>query len=181
MKAFKKILAVALIAVSVMAIAAPAMAAYSTMYVDCPLGETVRLRKTPSTSGVILANIPRGTAVQAEYYNSTWHKVQYNGNTGYMMSSFLSSSIPTSNTPWLDRYGVETLSSGSGSSHYVRVLQIDLMSLGYNLTPYYDDGYYGATTEGAVRSFQRSHPPLEVDGICGDQTKEAIFKALFGD
>lgn len=41
MKAFKKILAVAIIAVSVMAIAVPAMAAYSTMYVDCPLGETV--------------------------------------------------------------------------------------------------------------------------------------------
>lgn len=181
MKTIKKILAVTLIVASVMAIAVPAMAAYSTMYVDCPLGETVRLRKTPSTSGVVLANIPRGTAVQAEYYNSTWHKVQHNGNTGYMMSSFLSSSRPTSNTPWLDRYGVPTLSSSSGSTNYVKVLQRDLMSLGYNLTPYYDDGYYGATTEGAVFSFQMAHPPLVADGICGDKTKEALYKALFGD
>ena len=181
MKIFKRILAVALIVISVMAIALPAMAAYSTMYVNCPLGQTVRLRKTPSDSGVILANIPRGTAVQAEYYNSTWHKVQYNGTSGYMMSSYLSSSYPTSNTPWLDRYGVPTLSSGSGATKYVKVLQRDLMSLGYNLTPYYDDGYYGATTEGAVFSFQLAHPPLVADGICGNATKEALYKTLFGN
>ena len=180
MKNIRKLITLILAVVSVLAVATTALAAYSTMYVNCPLGETVRLRKTASSSGVILANISRGTAVQAEPYNSNWHKVKYNNQTEYMMSSFLSSSRPTSSTPWLDRYGVTTLSSSSGSTKYIKTLQCDLMALGYNLTPYYDDGYYGPTTEGAVFSFQMSHG-LEADGICGNKTKEALYKALFGD
>ena len=54
-----------------------AQAAYSTMYVNCDVGETVRLRASASSTGTILTNIPRGTAVQAEYYNSSWHRVTY--------------------------------------------------------------------------------------------------------
>lgn len=90
MKNIRKLITLILAVVSVLAVATTALAAYSTMYVNCPLGETVRLRKTASSSGVILANISRGTAVQAEPYNSNWHKVKYNNQTGYMMSSFLS-------------------------------------------------------------------------------------------
>jgi len=97
-----------------------------------------------------------------------------------MMSSFLSSTPLTGSTPWLVRYGTQTLSTGSGATQYVKLLQQDLMALGYNLTPYYDDGYYGATTEGAVYSFQTAHN-LTADGICGNQTKEAIYTARFGN
>lgn len=93
MKFLKRFLALALVIVSVLSIAVPAFAA--TMYVNCPEGETVRIRKTPSTSGRILANLPRGTKVDATSYNSTWHSVSYNGMDGYMMSSFLSSTKPT--------------------------------------------------------------------------------------
>jgi Bacterial SH3 domain. len=89
-----KIIALVLAITCLMAIAAPALAAFSTMYVNCPVGQTVRLRATASTSGTTLTNIPRGTAVQAEYYNSSWHKVKYGSYTGYMMSSFLSTTKP---------------------------------------------------------------------------------------
>jgi uncharacterized protein YraI len=187
MKHTKKLIALTLVLMSVLAIAVPAMAAYSTMYVDCSVGETVRLRSSASTSSTILANVPRGTTLDAEYYNSNWYHIRNythsNGVTynGYMMSSFLSSTYPSSSTPWLERYGVPTLSTGSGATNYVKALQIDLMTLGYNLMPYYDDGYYGPTTEGAVFSFQMAHPPLVADGICGNATKEALSNALFGD
>jgi len=114
MKNIKKILALALVVISVFSVVVTAMAVYSTMYVDgnVGVGSTVRLRKTPSTSGTILTNIPYGTAVQAEYYNSTWHKVIWtnpSGTTynGYMMSSYLSTSVP-SGLPWIQYYGTET-------------------------------------------------------------------------
>lgn len=90
MSFIKRLMALALIIVSVFAVTSIAHAEYNTMYVNCDEGETVRLRATASTSGTILVNIPRGTAVQAEYYNSTWHRVNYGSYSGFMMSSFLS-------------------------------------------------------------------------------------------
>lgn len=175
----KKFIALALVIVSVFALASTALAAYSTMYINCPVGETVRLRSSPSTSGTVLINIPRGTAVQAESYNSTWHRVSYNGYNGYMMSSFLSSSRPAGqDTPWLLRYGTKLLSTSSGDNSYIRVLQQDLMSLGYDLSPYYADGYYGIKTKEAVMDFQR-YAGLSADGICGDKTKEALYNEIF--
>ena len=108
MKLMKKLIALALVATTLLAIAVPAMAAYSTMYVNVGAGQTVRLRATASSSGTVLINIPHGTAVQAEYYNTTWHRVKYNGYSGFMMSSYLSSTNPTPvSSPWNDRYGTK--------------------------------------------------------------------------
>ena len=98
MKHLKKLIALAMVAATVLAVAVPAMAAYSTMYVNVGAGQTVRLRNAPNTNGTVLINIPHGTAVQAEYYNSTWHKVKYSSYTGYMMSTFLSTSNPGGGT-----------------------------------------------------------------------------------
>lgn len=67
----------------------------ATMYVyNIPTNETVNLRKTPSTSGTILVRVGYGKAVQASYYNSTWHSASYSGYSGYIMSKFLSSTDP---------------------------------------------------------------------------------------
>lgn len=104
MKLLKKISAFALIIVSIFSISFSAQAAYSTMYVTCPEGETVRLRQSPSTSAAVLDNISRGTAVQAEYYNATWHKVTYGNLDGYMMSSFLSTTPPSVSTEYNDMF-----------------------------------------------------------------------------
>jgi peptidoglycan hydrolase-like protein with peptidoglycan-binding domain len=38
------------------------------------------------------------------------------------------------------------------------------------------DGKFGPETEAAVRSFQVVHPPLEVDGIVGPKTWEALLE-----
>ena len=67
----------------------------ATMYVDnIPTNETVNLRKTPSSSGTILVRVGYGKAVEASYYNATWHSASYNGYSGYIMSQFLSSTDP---------------------------------------------------------------------------------------
>ena len=58
MKNIRKLITLILAVVSVLAVATTALAAYSTMYVNCPLGETVRLRKTASSCGVILQIFP---------------------------------------------------------------------------------------------------------------------------
>lgn len=66
----------------------------ATMYVyNIPTDETGNLRKTASSSGTILVRVPYGKAVQASYYNSTWHSATYNGYSGYFMSKFLSALI----------------------------------------------------------------------------------------
>lgn len=67
----------------------------------------------------------------------------------------------------------------------VRHLQKILVELGYDLGKYGIDGKFGGYTEQAVRTFQRKHRdykenPLEVDGIVGPLTADALNKALIG-
>lgn len=67
------------------------------MYVyNIPTNETVRLRKTASTKGTILVNVPYGKEVEASASSTTgWHKATYKGYSGYMMSKFLTSTKPS--------------------------------------------------------------------------------------
>ena len=177
---FMRTVAIVLVIMSIMAIATTALATYGTMYVDCPVGETVRLRSGPGTSYSTLVNVPYGTSVQAEYYNSNWHKVVYNGYTGYMMSTFLSPTDPT-NT---NSFGFTAYLGGTGSSDNlvynqsstrVKNLQRMLVHLGYTISTI--NGNFEDQTYAAVRSFQSSHG-LQVDGIAGKNTKKAIWAAL---
>lgn len=67
----------------------------ATMYVyNIPTNKTVNLRKTASSSSAILVRVGYGKAVQASYYNSTWHSATYNGYSGYIMSKFLTATNP---------------------------------------------------------------------------------------
>ena len=61
-----------------------------TVYVDTVNKGTVNMRAEPSRAGTILVQIPYKTQLEAEYVNSTWSKVTYNGKTGYVMTEFLS-------------------------------------------------------------------------------------------
>lgn len=47
-----------------------------------------------------------------------------------------------------------------------------LLNLGYAPGPI--DGILGELTRAAIRAFQRDHPPLAVDGICGPQTSRKL-------
>jgi uncharacterized protein (TIGR02594 family) len=58
----------------------------------------------------------------------------------------------------------------------IRAIQLALKELGYNLK---GTGFFGGATDTAVSNFQRVHN-IEVDGVVGPQTAEAIDKALFG-
>lgn len=54
-------------------------------------GSTVNLRQSPSTSSSIIVRVPLGQEVEV-FDDSThegWWQVEYDGNTGYMMSQFL--------------------------------------------------------------------------------------------
>lgn len=173
MKHMKKLLALALVAMTVLAVAVPAMAAYSTMYVNVGVGQTVRLRSQPNSGDNVLINVPHGSAVEAERYNGTWHRVKYSGYTGYMMSSFLSTTNPA-DSGWISRYGAGVMNSANGTSTQVRNLQNDLIGLGFSVGPTGADGYYGPNTTEGIREFQRAYG-LRVDGAAGPETKAKLY------
>lgn len=175
MKHMKKLIALALAVMSIMAIAIPALA-YMYVYVDVPIGETVNVRDWPN--GNIVFTLPRGTMVDMQAWaDPTWSKVTVPGRTGdyYIMSEFLS---PTQPAPaWQVRYGTATLRYAPNVvNSYVKNLQRDLYSAGYTSVTQ-ADGRYGTITKTAVENFQRNNS-LTVDGIAGNQTKQALWNKL---
>ena len=86
--------------------------------------------------------------------------------------------VPTptpSPTPMPDKK--PTLRKGS-TGEYVVECQEDLIKLGYDLSPYGADGKYGNKTAAAVAAFQKDHPPLVSDGICGPLTWAELDEAV---
>lgn len=60
-----------------------------TMIVNCPEGETVRLREKPSTNAATLYKVPSGAIVQGADYDLEWSRVDYDGHSGFMMNKYL--------------------------------------------------------------------------------------------
>ncbi len=168
MKHMKKLIALTLVVMSVLALAIPTMAS-STKYVTCISGSYVNLRKTASLNAVVLAYVPKYSAVT--YYSSSngWSYIKYDGTYGYMMSEFL-----TSTPPWITRYGSSNLYFGCYSS-YVYAVQTTLYCLGY-INNSFDDNNFDYVTLGGVEAFQEDQG-LTVDGIVGPNTKEALYYA----
>lgn len=52
-------------------------------------GGGLNLRQTPSLSAKVLGQYPTGTLVEIVEAGSEWHKVEVNGQAGYMMAKFL--------------------------------------------------------------------------------------------
>lgn len=86
----------------------------------------------------------------------------------FMVVSIIPSQALASN------YGTSLLKYGS-RGQAVYDLQQDLTALGFNT--YGIDGIFGPKTQNAVIAFQKSKW-LAVDGIVGNQTKAALYKAL---
>ena len=57
--------------------------------VAAPGGQTVNLRSRPSAKGPIIARVQVGSAVSVLESAQGWAKIQFAGNTGYMMTQFL--------------------------------------------------------------------------------------------
>jgi len=58
----------------------------------------------------------------------------------------------------------------------VRLLQLQLRALGYDVGDI--DGFFGPKTHGEVLAFQRETDSIDVDGIVGSETAEALKQAL---
>jgi hypothetical protein len=53
-------------------------------------------------------------------------------------------------------------------------IQMRLINLGYDPGPI--DGIIGPRTTAAILGFQKTHPPLAVDGICGSETTKRLLQ-----
>ena len=54
------------------------------------IGGKLNMREKESTDANVLTRIPEGASVTVEKRGNTWSKVQYNGQSGYVMSRYLS-------------------------------------------------------------------------------------------
>jgi len=72
-----------------------------------------------------------------------------------------------------------TLKKGMNDSVAVKALQLDLISLGYDLGQYGADGDFGSATESAVIAFQTASG-LAASGVADEQTLKAIEAAKEG-
>lgn len=178
MKNIKKFLALALVIVSVLAVAAPALAA-TKMYVTVPQGpgNTVNVRN--SAGGSVVTTLTHGSAVNADAASGGYNKVSFynpktkTSYTGYIQSTFLTSTIP-SNTAWITYYGTVDYKLTTGTKYEgCKKLQHDLNTL-LKLS-LVEDGICGQNTVNAIKQFQGAYN-LTQDGVAGNMTKEYLHK-----
>ena len=178
MKNMKKILALALVIVSVLAISIPALAASGV--VDTSHGSTPGgsvnyysgYNSTVSTSGLTKkGTLSNNTNVSVTNQNDHWYKITINGNTRYVLRQF----VRVSGREWEIRYGTMELNLGCSWTRYVKQLQTDLNALGYNAGAV--DGAFGSGTRSALEDFQADYN-LTVDGRCGPATKAKLYSLI---
>lgn len=79
-------------------------------------GGGLNLRAYPSTSAPRFVQIPNGTALTVQTHNSTWSSTTYNGNSGFVMSQYLTDGGGTVDPPTPTTgmfYGRVTVTSGT--------------------------------------------------------------------
>ena len=94
--------------------------------------------------------------------------------------------MPLSSPRFKDEPALQAVDSGSRvlrdgvSGRHVHLVQMALIDLGFAMprsttsTHFSPDGIYGRETTDVVKAFQRSNPPLTVDGQIGPQTMRAL-------
>ena len=88
---FMRIITIALVAMSIMAVAIPAMATTYT-YNGCVSASTLNIRSTPSTSGSdnIIGQYSIGDDVVVHTCsNRSWFQVSYNNQVGYVSARYI--------------------------------------------------------------------------------------------
>ncbi len=98
----KKLISIAIILVTVLALMAPAFASVNVneyigkeMWVNCSNGKTLNLREEPSANARIITRLECGTKVQVDYNaGSGWVAVSSYNWSGYVQSKFLVASKP---------------------------------------------------------------------------------------
>ncbi len=177
MKRFTKILTMVLVVASLCMVTLPALAVSMTnATVGVPSGQTLNLRKTPSSSGTILYKPSSGTkiTVDSSLTDATWITVTSYAQTCYGMRQFIDTST-VSNPTSANLFGSGNLAQSGTVKAAVFNLQWVLKRLGYN--PGTIDGIFGSGTKSAVEAFQAAEG-LTVDGIVEPATKTALINAL---
>lgn len=194
MKHIKKFLSLALVIVSVLAIAAPALAytetpVSGTRYITSDNGNPVNVRTGPGTN-YSLANVKTfavGTQVslqsKATVSGVTWYKVVNSSNRGgWVRGDFLTSNYP-SEAAWVNRYTTYVFTVSNTKRNGVANLQHDLNQYFEDRFPIIDypwyalkeDGIFGQNSSDATKEFQRLEG-LAQDGIAGNYTKERLYE-----
>lgn len=178
MKHIKLILSLALVIVSIFAIALPASAAtnVSVSWVSAKakgdLGGVVSCMYSQMTesSSYIVRAFHEPTTIQVKFDTNKlkWASVKYGSETGYIPVHHID--ISTDNLR-IGMFSSSTLRRGFEGKP-VENLQRCLVSLGYDTNGI--DGVYGAGTEDAVTKFQRKYSLL-VDGVAGKDTKVKLL------
>jgi peptidoglycan hydrolase-like protein with peptidoglycan-binding domain len=177
MKHLKKLIALAMVAATVLAVAVPAMAATEKYVSTTP---DVNMRKTASTNGTIIIRVPNCGTV---YTHNTivvngvsWDYVQFGNQNGYIQSQYLTTGAsplkrPTSST---QAFGLSTLQKNNNYNFYmIKNVQLCLYLAGF-LSSTGIDGVFGNNTETAVKQYQASRN-LGVDGKVGPATRAAFW------
>lgn len=69
----------------------------SSVYMTCKTTDNVNLRKGAGTSYAVITVVPNGTTMNiSDSSNSSWAKVKYNGNTGYLSKTYVNVYFKTS-------------------------------------------------------------------------------------
>lgn len=178
MKNVKKILALALVIVSILTISVSALAASGT--VDTSHGATPGgsvnyysgYTTTVSTSGLSKKGMLNdGASITVTSVNSHWYRFTVSGATRYILRQF----VRVSGYEWEIRYGTMELNLGCSWTRYVKQMQTDLTDLGYNTNG--TDGAFGSDTRDALIDFQTANG-LSTDGRCGPASKAALYAAI---
>lgn len=157
MKNINKLLALALVIMSVFAISIPALAA-TTKYGDCTPGQYINVRNSAGGSTVVY-KLRNGEKVTVESTSGGWSKIS-SPKSGYVDVNFL-----TSTPDWMASYGATNVRYGT--SQQMKNFQNDLNSaIGAGLKV---DGFWGPATEQAVKNLQKK-AGITQDGIPGPVT-----------
>ena len=176
---FMRILAIALVAMSIMAIAIPAMASTTQVYVgwttvslDHPGTVAPCIYSGMSTSTTLIKNLSGVDTVQvkADTGSIYWIRCKYGNYEGYIACQYIDFTDATFRKTFFNNH---TLQQGF-KGEPVRNLQLFLKKLGYyNITI---DDLFGSGTKQAVKDFQDDHGLIK-DGIAGSATSAEIRDA----
>lgn len=182
----KKIISIILAALTLMAVAVPALAATGdTLYITSENGYIVNVRSGPGTnySKAPAGEYSVGTRVYVvdDHSYSTWTKVRDDdGNIGWVMSQFLEADSTTydNQEPWEKLYGpgVTRGDDGPSTKQQIKNMQEALIEENISVGSAGADGYYGTNTRNAIKTFQARNG-LSQTGYADLETKEALYNA----
>lgn len=128
----------------------------------------LNLREKANSASTSLQMLPKGTKLEIIGTSGSWYKVTYGKYTGYVYKTYVTvtktSSSSTSNSSTVS--STTRLQKGATGTA-VRDLQTKLKKLGFYTASI--DGTFGATTENAVKAFQKKYN-LVADGVAGTAT-----------